>query len=196
MRLFELQPAPKDIQTWRKDNKPTPKWHNQLDDMLSKYGYVGLGQGAHGSVYENPNTKKVIKVFSRDSHYIEWIKFARAHQDNPWVPKFRSNLISLKKLANPGWLHETPADVYAVALEKLTPLSSDDPFPYQFIVFVRNYKTPTWDPPPAKFRDLLEDSQFLEVVDFLQANIKGFDIVRENIMLRGDQLVITDPLGA
>lgn len=198
MRLQELQQTPKDLTAWRKDGKAEYNWHNDLDDLLSKYGYKGIGKGGRGSVYMNPNTKKVLKVFSRDSQYIKWIEFAKQHQTNPWVPKFRSNLIPLKKQGNATRTNNEPSDIYGIALEQLTPMPSDSELPFIIVVLLNNYKDPDWNPSVTsyfkEFKQLLADPQFMEVAEFLSQHPDHVDLATSNLMLRGNQVVITDPL--
>lgn len=198
MRLEELQKAPSDVTGWRKDGKSSNNWHLQLDDLLSKYGYKGIGKGGRGSVYRNPNSKKVIKIFSRDSYYMSWVEFAKAHPNNPWVPKFRSNLIALKKLGDAAHTKNIPSDIFAIAMEELTPSSSDSELAFIIVVFMNNYKDPDWDPSVTsyykEFKQLRQDPQFMEVVEFLAQHEDYVDLAAANIMLRGNQPVITDPL--
>jgi hypothetical protein len=162
-----------------------------LTSHLKKLGWTLAGSGWYALVYKNPMYNYVLKVFSaKNALWIEYFHYIRQHQDNPHVPQIKGGLVKLSGSA------------FAVRMEKLTPLKSlKDPIIRQYIdPAIYNSSMDFWD----IFRD--ENNQFLTknfpalpklIEDVWEiAKINGdWDLHNEeNIMKRGNTIVITDPI--
>ena len=144
-------------------------WRTNLDDYMSKYDFKKFGSGKYASVYGNQKYPFVIKVFQKDSAYMRWLKFCLSNRDNPYVPKIKGKVLKI-----------TPM-VYAIRLEKLSPGYITSEFNREYSQWQKdpNYKT--------------QDAALQQVFDFFEPNRKLLDLHGENVMMRGDQLVIIDP---
>lgn len=71
-----------------------------------------LGKGNYASVYDRGKHNSVIKVYKQDAGYEDFLSYAKAHQDNPHMPKIYAH----KRLPNGGGvlrmerLQERPTD--------------------------------------------------------------------------------------
>lgn len=86
----------------------------KLSAFLIQNGFVYLGEGVGGIVFERPGYPWVFKVFRNDPAYFHFLKYAIAHQDNPNLPRIKGKFIKLGDGA------------YAVRMEKLKPLAHND----------------------------------------------------------------------
>lgn len=144
-------------------------WGNSLLDMFGKYGFKLLGSGKYASVFGSEKYPYVIKVFMKDSAYLRWIKFAMDNKNNPYVPKIRGKVIKI-----------TPM-IYAIRLEKLSP-------GYLTGKFAEEYRKWSMDNNHKS-----DDKNIQDILDYFKKNKDLLDIHSENVMMRGDQLVIIDP---
>lgn len=193
MKLHELQAVPRDVRHLKSD----PDFIS-IHAYLSSQGYVRVGRGAYGRVYRNVKQNKVLKVFKDDPRYIDWVNFCRENPTNPFVPKFRSKIINF----NNG--------IYGVLLEELSRGDSDENAIVANIIscivellpnIKSSIKTSVWvrglyDQYQSSFDYFLNNEEFLRVAKFLHKNRSRMDITEDNIMKRGNQWVITDPLAS
>lgn len=176
----------------------------------SGYDVKKLGQGVFGIVFEKPGGKDVYKVFTaRDKGYLSFLKYAKANQDNPHLPRIYGNIMRVEMPLNN--IRSQGKDWIIVRLEKLQP--SDDAYPDEHQI--GNYLQFTPMPSPEEIEELdnnglldmememalefqREYPQLAEVLDWVNANanrVQGIhiDLHDENFMQRGDTVVITDP---
>jgi hypothetical protein len=177
MRLREYLLAelykPKDLANFKKDIKPFTKvdsrdssWAMKLPEYFAKYGFEFLGSGKYGSVFGNPRYPFIIKVFMKDAAYMKWIEFCNRNKNNPYCPKFKGKVIKISD------------NFFAIRVEKLTPTVSS-----AYKEFSLALKTGEAD----------YDKDLKTVVDFLNDNKSLLDMHSENVMMRGNQLVVIDP---
>jgi hypothetical protein len=137
---------------------------------MSNYGFKLLGAGKYASVYGKASYDHVIKVFMKDSAYLRWIKFAKDHEGNPYVPKVRGKVLKISEY------------IYAIRLEKLSAGNfGSTEFYTEFAKWQRDGSYVSSDP----------DIQV--ILEEFSKNKKLLDLHGENVMFRGNQLVIVDP---
>lgn len=144
-------------------------WRANLDSYMRTHGFKRLGTGKYASVYGNEKYPYVIKVFQKDSAYLRWIKFALNNKNNPYVPKIRGKVVKI-----------TPM-IFAIRLEKLTPGYLEGDFANEYYNWEEDNNYQSSDP------------NIQQVLDFFAQNKKLLDLHGENVMYRGNQLVIVDP---
>lgn len=167
---------------------------------LERAGYEHMGSGLHASVYTKSGTDHVVKLFSyRDSAYPKFVKLAQT-VSNPHFPKFKGKLMKVTE------------DYYAIQMEKLSPLPeqsigysniniSSSGLGYAINDYVRlkkglgnNYIA------PDKVKTIMEELEvsqpgIIEACDLIAGMTEAYpDIHKNNLMLRGNTLVITDPI--
>jgi len=204
MRILEL-----DVSAALKSKK--------LQYVADKYGWKPLGRGAYGWVFEHPTKNYVIKVFSSNRSYENFVKFARLNSTNIHIPK-----ISKDARVIPG------TSFKYVKMEKLQPISEETLNTKYFselayiIVKLAKFDLQAPDHEEAfvvdqlkkhglefnqlrqlRFADIFAkfkkpDQSWIDIVDklILYAENVGevyFDIHYQNFMLRNNTLVITDP---
>lgn len=197
MRLSELRAKPSDIRIF---SLTSGSWRPQIGLALNKQGYQTLGMGSFGTVFKHPKQDKVLKVFGKDRFYPLWVKFCRANPNNPYLPKFRSNLLTLRQ-----------DSIFAIFIEELEPYPSGDySWPASMTTLIDHYDYFFGDADVDQdtqtsierlasasgkaFQVLREDQNFMKVAEFLRHYSDNLDIRDENLMLRKSQVVITDPL--
>jgi hypothetical protein len=179
MKLFELT---------------RPQRHYEIDTLLSNAGYQGLGRGFHGSVYQKPGAKYVLKVFATHDHcYYEFLKVARAHQDNPHMPRPIGKLV---------WINDA---FVAVRLEPLKP----GHLPFPLYDFITSYYAALDANRPDRAKFVIEHGaewthkypKMVEALDLIYSTRQAprargcmDDFKDANIMFRGETPVFTDPL--
>ena len=151
---------------------------NVPDKLLRKYGFERTGQGHAAVVYTHPEYPYVLKLFQKDDGYITWYNFCKKNQDNPYIPKFRGNLVKI----TPGW--------YAARIEKLQPanieqFSKIQPYIDKEMSIQALDQPEELKPYIKKIRDFLYREDRLGLV---------IDLPVDNIMMRSNQIVIIDPL--
>jgi hypothetical protein len=173
--------------------------------LLQQHGFTQLGRGAYGQVWQHPKFNYVLKTFQKkDLAYQSWVATCLKHKDNPHLPKFVSaQIINL------------PNDMCAIRMEKLTPINQSLHKVVSYsnaIVGDANYewtgKIDNFDeleygvyqtheyPGIAQFAD--QHPKYLEalwlVIQLVKAGKGHDDLTYNNCMMRGNELVITDPL--
>ena len=158
---------------------------------LQKYGFKILGErGQFGIVLEHPNYKYVFKIFSDDPQYMKWLGVVKMFNYLPCVPKFFGKFINLGN------------NTFACRVEKLEPLNFSALSPEDQILF--RWLSITG----GDLRDEDELAQELiqhiqmkqeetyELIMYLNEHFMGkLDFYNNaNFMMRGNQLVITDPV--
>lgn len=155
----------------------------EFTKVMADNGWKKINEfGFFANVYQHPNYPYVAKVFVNDNSYLKYFNYIKQNQSNPHVPKVRGKAVRIGNNA------------YVVRMEPLERVSSTDPV-------LRKYIDPKL---PLSVHSLIVDSNFpfLEEHHPELANLLGDvlrmtegvpDIHNENVMKRGDTLVITDP---
>lgn len=191
--------------------KSDQRWTDQLQALIDKHGLKKFS-GNQATVITSDDSKSVYRIWSRDVGYEKWLAVAEKMQSNPHVMKIQGRMRII-----PTQFKGMPKDVKLkfVKLEKLTPIHDDD---LNELIIAADHILSGWsmsernehdvdsfietimaelarDENVPQLRALAEKHRsFLETV--LEVSRNGFnDFHEENIMLRGDTLVITDPAG-
>ena len=146
---------------------------NDIIQLLGKYGFTLTGEGFYGQVFINPNHDYALKVFRKDTGFMNWLNFCRKHQNNPYIPKIKGKIIRI-----------TP-NIFAIRIEKLEEanFSEIDNFTTVLTQMIENEK----EVPP-----ILKD-----IIEFFRTVSSTLDINNfENFMERPSDghIVITDPV--
>ena len=155
---------------------------SMFTDELKKHRFIHLGSGSFGAVFEKPGYPWLFKIFNTDPAYLFFLKWAIAHQDNPHVPKIKGKIIKINR------------DTYAVRLEKLRPCDMEDEILNELDNIIYRY---------LKYNKLSSDDKnwiesncpkILEIIDAMRKSGYQLDLKSDNIMMRGDVPVVTDPI--
>jgi len=179
---------------------------NDYKTVLTDQGFSPLGSGSFATVWAHPKLDYVLKTFNaNDSSYRAWLSVCFANQNNPSFPRIISRqLVPVV----PG--------VVAVRLEKLAELSG----PAERVVTEAGYFidecTIDTEQPPQTFRGMqlrfskLKTSYpaFFEyarahrgvlvavwnIIELINHGPGVNDLGEGNVMMRGNELVFTDPV--
>lgn len=161
---------------------------NKFIDSLKKMGYEleHMGSGMYANVFKRPNDPYVIKIFSQDTGYLKYVQYCLQHQDNPHVPKFRGKIIRIS------------GDTYAVRIEVLQPYQQGinyeaDYAAHQLIQYDTMFGGLAQHPDIEAYSPELKQL-FVDLANLFGATTLT-DLHKTNIMMRGNTLVITDPVG-
>lgn len=168
-----------------------PETRDGAHHVLIDAGYRALGDGAFGVVYQKPGTSYVLKVFSAtDRAYLAFVKLVMDNP-NPHFPKFIGKIV---KVTN---------DYYAIRME---PLQKWQSYNETFTRLIRGYietgafPNPEIIPAAVKGQEYLDQHpEFKVACDLIRGIARAnpnfkVDLHGENVMQRGDTLVIIDPL--
>lgn len=201
LELFDSKPRAADL------------WYEVLNDLLGKHDLEEF-HGGQARVITSKDRKHVYRFWKSDFGYEKWLKVALTMQSNPHVVKILGKLrtlpvktaalpqttvkfIKLEKLAKVtdpsiknmievldqvrfrssfAFIHkQTPAELHAFAL-------SDEGFNDSFTTLTDGGR-----------KKLESEKKFVETYFILLK--KGYnDLQGENIMMRGDTIVVCDPL--
>jgi hypothetical protein len=148
----------------------------RLIRRLVDRGYSLLGSGCYSAVFEGKNKKQAIKIGSTLAD--PWLIYAEQIQklDNPLFPRIYS-------------LHCFEYEDYYVAItERLQVLGEDYGPDSSWMNLAREIRDCTSTEPLVRQAGQLLNS-LLHTIDYAR-----LDLHHGNIMLRGDQLVLNDPL--
>lgn len=214
MKLYEVLniPEPEDVP------EPIDRYWKRLHRHKSPK-ITGLGGGAYAEVFQHPTHKNVVaKVTRAGTQILDYIEFAAAHADNPYLPKiydvrrFRGGsrkepyfIVFMERLKEYDVL--TPRRKFNVLVKHLGT--------YIYNKAVRVNGSLDYEVAPDFFYDELRHGHGVDMVKFLDMkDIRArmplakylaqaielfvdrnfWDVSDNNIMLRGkDQIVFTDP---
>lgn len=189
MRLHELQ-KPNEINLFKQQHDPNDSslknWRLKLPEYMKKFGFEPLGSGTFGSVYGKTSYPFALKVFRSDFNYISWIEFCRNNPDNPFCIKSKGSPVRIID------------DIFAIRIEKLTTYNKASYFADAIESrILGNIMSPTI----VKYMDKTlpgweKDNNLKKIIKFLKFFGDDVDIHFENVMLRGRQPVIVDPLSS
>ena len=160
----------------------------RLTDYLETQGFKHIGQGSFSEIYLKQGYPWMFKLCSHDPAYLWWITWAAKHQNNPNVPRVKGLPVRIAP------------DTYVVRLEKLRGLIRREDN------LSRGYDKLSYLVDRIESVDDLskEDLQWIRseypgVYDILRVIQRAgsdfvVDLHGDNIMLRGQVPVITDPV--
>lgn len=190
---FKSNPAFKavqDLENGEEDEGNTaynPEKMETVTQQLGKLGWKPIGSGYWAKVFTHPSKPYVLKIFMDDPYYLTYLKIMQANQKNPHVPKIIGRPVKITPTVN------------AVRLEKLTPLTSDsDPI-------FKKYVDPRLPANLWNAVDIYDSNkefaeknqpqwvQLLKAIDPVIGKRGDIDLNVENVMKRGETLVLLDP---
>lgn len=205
MRIDELT-KPEDLTDFRDGyNKDTSLFKREskkhLELLMNLHGFSKIGEGFFAQVYTHPKYKdSVFKIFNEDANMVTWLKECRSKSSsNPYYPRIKSKPIKIV------------GEMYLVRMEKLSfgPEAWQEKMETFLLTYVRYLKSViTKGVPREKMQSKLEeyesefemyynDPAFVEAMDNIMKITKNEpDIHSGNFMLRGNQMVLTDPVAS
>jgi hypothetical protein len=158
--------------------RKNPAWKKSLAASMQKYGFVLVGAGVNGAVFQNPQYPFVLKVYRTDRGYDEWLYFMRTHQNNPHVPKMRGAILRINDIFS------------AVRLEQLEPCDA---------TLANQFLKPIERGASGPYRDTLDliasDPAAGEIAKYMRDWEGVSDLSHHNVMMRRNgELVIIDPI--
>ena len=176
----------------KKSNKTSqlgrlPKRTQQIKEFtseLEKYGFKQIGSGMFSAVFKKAGYPWLFKIFHRDPAYLEFLKWAILHQDNPHVPKIKGKLIKINE------------DTYAVRMEPLRKLILGNNLRLTKMYYTLEKYIGSHDPLSSNDKIWLKQNfpKMIELIEALQKSKYHIDIHSGNMMMRGGIPVIIDPL--
>jgi len=152
------------------------------------------GRGAYSVVFDYPPDRDiVVKVSAGDRSYLQFIQFCRLNEGNRWLPQ----VLDVHKLEV-----EDQDEVWAVFLQRLTPASAiqvNNAFKTEIAPWVTDFTVysdrarlsfPEW----KNVMRMASDPQTRKLALFLITHFNRLDLLTQNFMMRGSQLVFNDPL--
>ena len=169
------------------------KARDAAEDFVKSQGpYDEIGSGSYATVYGANDSDVVYKVglLLDNEGYLSYLEELRKmKQHNPFTPRiyeFRKYRATNTGKGGPG--------AFVVAMERLRADSrvEEDPLAAWFMIEIMDQE--------GTFLDRWPTQHELEVINILQDAERRcmeaeWDLHSENFMYRGDQIVITDPLG-
>jgi hypothetical protein len=154
---------------------------------LGKYGFELIGAGAKGAAFAHDKYPYIIKIFSYDDGYMDYLRFAAKHPNNKYVPKFKGQATKIFD------------EIYYVRVEKLEEIASLTPKLVSIMSefedisrLLRKYGERALTEKNLRVeKDMLEFCRYLSKVP---ENF-GVDLHDGNFMQRPNgQIVVIDPL--
>ena len=188
--------------------------------FLRKQDIKKLGRpGLSAVVFEHPTmTNVAVKVIvSSDPYYLRYVEFCKKHPNNPWLPKILSGPETRLLDVDDDWNDKPSKDrkgisikqkVIFIFLEKLrssTPLDRANAVEHFWDLLKEQTDDPANFPKFIRFSDFgpgdwkilskqTKDPHIAALADFLYRFDKYLDLHSDNLMLRGSQLVFSDPV--
>jgi len=165
-----------------------------LARLRDAFVMLPLGHGAYGVVYDHRSDRDmVVKISANDPGDMEYVKFCMNNSGNRWLPEVHDvHLLDL----------DEPYEVYAVflqRLEKTTPQAVQRVFAREIAPWVTSWDTysertrlsfPEW----KNVLRTAPDPQTRRLAQFLITHFNRLDLLNQNFMQRGSQVVFNDPL--
>ena len=160
----------------------------KLTDYLETQGFKHIGQGSFSEIYLKPGYPWMFKLWSHDPAYLWWITWAAKHQDNPNVPRVKGLPVKIAP------------ETYVVRLEKLrglVPREGNLSKGYDRLAYLVDRIESVDDLSKEDLQWIR--SEYPGVYDILRVIQRAgssfvVDLHGDNIMLRGQVPVITDPV--
>lgn len=174
---------------------------DQYKSRLRRLHVKKLGSGLFSTVYAHPQHESVAvkAVFEDDPMYMRFARAAKKHQSNPWFPK----IFDITRCKMEDSYYGGPINVNFVFLERLQRakrndikravrhiIDTSDVDDYRIRTFT-DFSTDTWE-------DISRSSvdEHVRALAKVLASAEAEDIHSANVMMRGDQLVFTDPVAS
>lgn len=177
----------------RIDELMMPKTIPSAGKILKKAGYAAKGDGTYAKVYQGPNSNYVLKLFkNKDLGYITYIN-AIKDKSNKYFPRVFGKIINVN-------------DKYsAIRLEPLQKLNYKTDFEFysavhDYIIGITRQHSYISTDDFKRAQDFVNNDPELKdacelISNIIKSNNKFYpDAHEENIMLRGSQYVIIDPI--
>jgi len=154
---------------------------------IQEQGFHQLGNpGVSGLAFEHPNYPWVFKIFNDDNGYLHYFNYAKQHQNNPHVPKVKGNPLRITQDSFLG-------NAYLVRIEKLQELPHNLKMnPLIGIITSIDSKEDLTPEVITTLKRVFPD--MIEVLDDIVNSGFSVDLHHGNLMIRKNQIVITDPL--
>jgi len=168
--------------------------YNTFVDRIEDEGFSWAAEGAFAEVYINDHTKRVLKIGEKGDAYLPFAKavFALSQRGalNPYLPRIYNLTLRSKQymvemeLLKPlrGSKHVKEASRLIDALERVIGRGR---CPRDIAAYIAQFPTPVWEL-AAVISLAYNDASRSPVLDLHKCNL----------MLRGHQLVVTDPLAS
>lgn len=183
----------------------------KLHDVLEAHGWRVLGSGVEATVAEKPGAPYVLKLFPNTSKYKVFVEFCKSHANNPHLPQFSRYV---RPVPGTKWSY--------VRMEKLEPIASytlrntygEYLCAVNELFLNRRHHPVYWNHAMSQqsIDDIPEKQGYVDLSACAQAapaiwrqtlqqlvqlmkvsNMEQFDLHADNMMLRNQTLVITDP---
>lgn len=171
--------------------------------ILYNAGYEQIGEGYYGEVFAKPGDKYALKLFDyRDAAYRRFLNVAIT-ESNSHFPQFRGKLIKVA------------SEYYAIRMEMLSYLKPSGPgwtdrtelcrALSQYIIACWNKDNPDSASeiknPSSHDIDAIEKhqpgiKQACQSIASILRRVNELDLHSDNVMMRGDTIVIIDPVSA
>lgn len=161
----------------------------------NSYDVTVMGEGFFAIVFERPGGRDVYKLFTAKDHgYLKYLQYVKANQHNPHVPKIYGGLMKLNMPMNSSSFQGR--EWYIVRMEKLKNYAGQHPSLNLMKRYIDDYPPDfNSDQELIEFRD--EYPELTEVLDWIARNRHkdgvNLDLHGQNVMMRGRDVVITDP---
>ena len=167
-------------------NPLTKEWRQHYVKRLTSMGLEQLGNGFCANVFQHPTmpTIAVKVVEATDKQFFRYMKWAKEHPWNPWVPQFYdSQLIDVVNERGYG----------IIFLERLERISETE-----YVEFMTEQLCCTSSRVSA---DSLREAEakchsddLRSLIHFLLVSAKSLDLHQGNFLKRGQQIVFVDPV--
>ena len=183
-----------------------PDTAEEVSEVLKKYGYKRLGnESAYGMVFHKTGENSVLKLFSkRDKAYAAFVSLAIQHKSNPHFPRFARKVFEIKGTQYDAVKTELLTEsVYPTTLasDMLKLRSYNTKADFEDDIYLKaSWYNCTEQELKDKYKKWIEDNkELIEAFDIVKnfvAKSKGIalDIHSGNFMMRGDTVVIIDPV--
>ncbi|MCK9532592.1 MAG: hypothetical protein M0R77_18945 [Gammaproteobacteria bacterium] len=170
-----------------------PRTRGLAGNILKSNGYEKIGRGAYASVWAKPGENTIVKIFDNDdSSYKKFINLTLSNP-NDHFPKIKGKMFQIN-------------DRYtAIRIERLEPVDKAKYIQlglapvYNYLNYVKNsrsHMSPEGTETMLAKIDELDKNQpgIKKALDLIAKNFEYFDFNPDNVMLRGNTIVITDPV--
>ncbi len=165
-----------------------------------------LGYGAYSRVFQHPvYTNVAVKLYMDDPDYGKYIKFAKKHPDNPWLPKI---IGTAPARFDTGPYKRDPAKGTFVFMQLLKPSTQqqrreavrqvidsvpakDRPHRFAFVKEFKHLERSDWQ----VISVCSKDKHIRELASILY-DLNARDTFPPNIMQRDGQIVFSDPVAS
>ena len=204
-----------EIELTKKLKKGYVRWR----EVFEQHGWHFLGSGIEATVGRHPSKPYAVKVFSRDTPYVDFVALVKKHQNNPHFPLFSRYVRPVPGTEFSYVRMELLKNISEIKILQVPYLSQ---MAYLYLASIRlghEFHHTYSDIIGVKLRDMVTGSLFdpkheqelwqqigepdaawKEAVDLVLARYaegtkwpSRLDMHPGNFMLRGSTLVITDP---